>query len=997
MTAIPDSIQILCEIVGATNVRPHPDIKSVSAVTTSFLLGDVRPASTFVKVRHEHSATKRKHDVHVTKTILDNNGPIWAADTGSLFLLSLSRDDFALGRGNRSVSSIVFELYDKDNLLGATAKIGKVRLSSRKLAKILTERSEKRIEFEIDNSIFLANSEEEDRDESDQTDENALLRTKLALRFRIATKQDVRFVENLRKGGNQYLDDDEGYTVDNQAKENILPRRINLRSSGLNTDKDAGLGGIQSMVSTMNFALNASGINEAGEATIRVKPGPDPTRIDETTFMTEEDMLIECHQPSQNWIEAGSGFLGKVFVEVLKCQGLPNMDVGMGNLTDAFVSLIFEDAMVQTNTIDDCLSPQFMPWTQRAFAFNRMHPLSALYIGVFDFDNGPTEHDGIGRCCVNLENFRPGVTYTLTYALYPNSVLTEREAKGSITIRLRLETPDEKSLLIESRKPMPRIHVNVKKPKSLAVAQYTLHGDIDESKYNMTLLRSHVNEIMEYKRRVSYTIADSVRSLIFWRGQVKVGSVKVPLHSLGAFVIGTWVVERPHLWPSFLCIFVAWVMMANYTTRRSHPFPWKQCTSMSDFLAVICKGGHRATFSRILPQEGAEAARQMEEAWKHRLESDFDKANKEWEMQRQLVSIGEERIHTDEAKIKLDPLEKWLFPIQQRLCGVCTSLRRLNLLITWEDSFSSFWFTLTFVGLGVVLFILPTAWILHWVLRITTYTLLGPWMKGVDLFILAPSVAFEDEEERRKHRQKTLKDIARRFNVMSKAARTKGEEAMKLKAMRKLRFGDYIARVPERNITRHLDYPLPQSHARTYANQALRGWEERKVVPGQKLYGCMIPRRNRTKEDEKRHAEALLRRLLAGESMANESNDKSESRTSFNDAEVGEQGIEIKLCEPVACRRRKKNQLRKIPEDGEENNKHDDGDDETMVSFMLIPSHITMPAYGADDSSITSSLGPDTPKVCDGSVEVVALFKDQGKKDEIVDSETIYFELDRGC
>ena len=224
----------------------------------------------------------------------------------------------------------------------------------------------------------------------------------------------------MKNGGLEHLDDDEDVRVDSQPNQKIPPKRSsNLRSSGLNTDKDVGLGGIQSMVSTMNFALNATGVNEVGEETIRVKPGPDPTRMEETTFMTDEDMLIECHKPSQKWIEAGSGSLGKVFVEVLRCQELPNMDVGLGNLTDAFVSIIFEDAVVQTNTIDDCLSPRFMPWTQRAFAFNRMHPLSALYIGVFDFDNGPTEHDGIGRCCVNLENFRQGVTYTLTMPSIP--------------------------------------------------------------------------------------------------------------------------------------------------------------------------------------------------------------------------------------------------------------------------------------------------------------------------------------------------------------------------------------------------------------------------------------------------------------------------------------------------------------------------------------------------------------------------------------------------
>ena len=90
-------------------------------------------------------------------------------------------------QGNESA----FELYDKDSLLGTTAKIGTVRLSSRRLAKILTQRSEERIEFVVENGIVLTDSEEEeDRDDTKQAGESALQRTKLALRFRIATKPD---------------------------------------------------------------------------------------------------------------------------------------------------------------------------------------------------------------------------------------------------------------------------------------------------------------------------------------------------------------------------------------------------------------------------------------------------------------------------------------------------------------------------------------------------------------------------------------------------------------------------------------------------------------------------------------------------------------------------------------------------------------------------------------------------------------------------------------
>ena len=71
-------------------------------------------------------------------------------------------------------------------------------------------------------------------------------------------------------------------------------------------------------------------------------------------------------RPSYEWTDIGSGHLGKVFVEVLSCDNLPNMDaVGafdvktgiLGNKTDPFVSLVYEDCSARTDIIDDCLSP----------------------------------------------------------------------------------------------------------------------------------------------------------------------------------------------------------------------------------------------------------------------------------------------------------------------------------------------------------------------------------------------------------------------------------------------------------------------------------------------------------------------------------------------------------------------------------------------------------------------------------------------------------------
>ena len=79
----------------------------------------------------------------------------------------------------------------------------------------------------------------------------------------------------------------------------------------------------------------------------RVKPFPDPSRPEEETkWMTDQQIDKAAQQSSTNWLEAGSGDLGKVYFEILQCDGLPNMDAATLNVrdkTDAFCCIAFED------------------------------------------------------------------------------------------------------------------------------------------------------------------------------------------------------------------------------------------------------------------------------------------------------------------------------------------------------------------------------------------------------------------------------------------------------------------------------------------------------------------------------------------------------------------------------------------------------------------------------------------------------------------------------
>jgi C2 domain len=208
--------------------------------------------------------------------------------------------------------------------------------------------------------------------------------------------------------------------------------------------------------------------------------------------MSKQQIETEVMKESTDWLDTGSGDVARIFIEILGCNGLPNLDSGgfLGNKTDAFVGLVFEDTWAQTDVIDDCLSPRWLPWMKRAFIFHQSHSSSQLFLGVFDHDIGLDDHDLIGRVSVDLSNLRANTMYTLTYDIFPTARMTERKSKGSITLRLRMEIDDERKLLTCCLEPPRTQYVNVKKRKEFKTIQYTCTGKYDMDGYSMKVITS---------------------------------------------------------------------------------------------------------------------------------------------------------------------------------------------------------------------------------------------------------------------------------------------------------------------------------------------------------------------------------------------------------------------------------------------------------------------------------------------------------------------------
>jgi len=353
---------------------------------------------------------------------------------------------------------------------------------------------------------------------------------KLALRIRVASEFDVAFMKSLQENENKsayvanvalqmaMVNAGTSGSSNNNTRSSINSsngsNRTKLQPAQLITEMDENrLTAETSLKTIANLSPMAKEsvrylFSNDTEKRLLVKPYPDPSRVEETTWFTEEALQEECYRGSTHWIRAGQeksssmgggtgGGLGTVYLEVLECRGLPNTDAGgsIGNKTDAFVSVVYGDIMVQTEVIDDSCSPMWMPWSSRAFVFQMSHPSTAIYIGVADYDVGPMEHECIGRVAIDMEKFFPDTLYTLTYNLYESSNLTEKgENLGSITIRLRLEIPNEKKYLTAGWKAPPeRKWVNSQQWKSHRIAKYCVDGPHDEEVFEMRLFRSHIN------------------------------------------------------------------------------------------------------------------------------------------------------------------------------------------------------------------------------------------------------------------------------------------------------------------------------------------------------------------------------------------------------------------------------------------------------------------------------------------------------------------------
>ena len=809
-----DTVQILGEIVGGYQLAGEKEGSDLKE-------RELRP---YCIVKYGNKP------IHYTNPCSDKGSdPIWTVSTGSLFLIKVSPHTLLRDKLEVSIwTKRKLDALQRAVLVTDTFFLGKASVDGR---TILSNCKEQRLELQLQD--FQGNEKGTE--------------STVALRFRLASPSDLRLLELLREQGispptappgtKQITKRIEGNPDEKNPIEDVILREgSDLPIAPLVTETEETKLVVENLVDSFSFAFKTKTKfdNDTGLRKVRIKPGPDPTRVQKTKFLSPLELSKETLKPSQNWVEAGSGNLGTLHLEILSCHDLPNVDVGeaVGNLSDCFVCAVFEDCMVQTPVIDDELSPHWMPWTQRAFRFSIVHPMSTLYLGVLDYDLGPGTHEPIGRAVVNLTNLHHNVEYTLKYNLYPSSNLTDRESNGSIKIRLRIEYPDEKAALLASLQPRPQFHVNTRRSKTFKVVRYTCFGEYDnEEQFSWPVTKTYIFELLEYWRNLKFYLGECFWSLVFWRDdQVQVGSVRLPIHSALLFITGSILVERPSMIVPFSLLFISWILLAAMIHRLENPSPWKACTSFLDYLEILATG-KAPQFKKdwILPCEYLKVAEEYEEKLKKRREEYQNDLDTRWAREEKLMTIGNENIHTEVANqlIPVELLEK-LGRYQGILGGICIKLRVVKSVITWEDSIVSFWISVACLASGLVTLILPWGFLLPWIGRIIVWGFLGPHMRFVDIYLKTMS-------------EKDVKALEA-FREQSREARIRREEARKLKDMKCLAYGKYVTLIPGFNLPRHYDVPLHESFARRVPLHEAKDIAPATArIPGQQLYGPMIP------------------------------------------------------------------------------------------------------------------------------------------------------------
>lgn len=334
----------------------------------------------------------------------------------------------------------------------------------------------------------------------------------------------------------------------------------------------------------------------------------------------------------------------------------------------------------------------------------------------------------------------------------------------------------------------------------------------------------------------------------FVRRLFKPVTIKLPIHSIVAFLVGVLLAENYNLFPSFLLFAIGWMLLGTQEYVNSHPSPWRKKRNYWEHLMVLLfnrpftetidQYEQKDEVEKYIAEEALCEQKREEEA---KAEAEMAQQEDAQEPEEAEVSIATEK---QRFGISLNLMAPVLTPVQHHLELVVVGLRIARSYITWEQSRETFWLVnLCFVA-GILLVCIPWDFLLHWAFRIVVWTF-GPWMKLVDIFY----VKGRSQEEMKKESKEKLRMRYQQLVEARRSRQIKREDALKLKSMKRYMYGSYTVGVPRFRQDRFYDYPLCPSHASPHVATTVPP----KIAAsfnGQHLELDMIPEREANRETD---------------------------------------------------------------------------------------------------------------------------------------------------
>lgn len=144
----------------------------------------------------------------------------------------------------------------------------------------------------------------------------------------------------------------------------------------------------------------------------------------------------------------------------------------------------------------------------------------------------------------------------------------------------------------------------------------------------MANINSYIEELLTIQHLFFY-LSDAFLCLLLWRGTYPISvsgkQIKLPVHSLSAFLLAVLVVERPQLVPSALLALIAWVLLAVMDYRRNLPDPWNRCKSYGEFFEILAFGKSSVRPASIGAFENQSEAQEFRDRWQKRIVRTFGK------------------------------------------------------------------------------------------------------------------------------------------------------------------------------------------------------------------------------------------------------------------------------------------------------------------------------------------------------------------------------------